>query len=159
MQNISNYEKIKENTYNFYKKIGRIQCPALNNEFVHFTPEGFNHIVYKRKRKERKKEDQIMKFKLIPNAKYIIGLSTTYQEYDESLTEIDKKKFKKRVKETVVVCCWGFIAVIKNYRIKVIIRQVGNGQKHFWSVIPAWTTNQYRGIKLIRKSKGNLNED
>ena len=47
MQDISNYEKIREDTQNFYKQIGAIRCPALNNELVHFTAEGFNHLIYK----------------------------------------------------------------------------------------------------------------
>ena len=97
MQDISNYQIIRKNAYNFYRKIGRIRCSALNNEFVHFNAEGFNHLIYKRKRSERNKNDQIMKFKLLPKAKHIIEISTTYQEYDESLTEIDRKKFKKKV--------------------------------------------------------------
>ncbi|MBU2635157.1 hypothetical protein KJ841_01620 [Patescibacteria group bacterium] len=159
MQDISNYQIIRKNAYNFYRKIGRIRCPALNNEFVHFNAEGFNHLIYKRKRSERNKNDQIMKFKLLPKAKHIIEISTTYQEYDESLTEIDRKKFKKKVRETVIVNYWGFIAIIKNYRVKVIIRQIGNGQKHFWSVMPAWAISQYRDIKLISKAKGDLIED
>ena len=31
---------------------------------------------------------------------------------------------------------------------KVIVRQVGHGQKHFWSVIPAWRKDRYEGLKL-----------
>ncbi len=50
---------------------------------------------------------------------------------------------------------WAFEAVVDERRLKVIIRQVGNGKKHFWSVIPAW--RRIRG-KVIN-AKGKLNED
>jgi hypothetical protein len=159
MQDTSNYEKIREDAQNFYKELRPIRCPALNDELVHFTAEGFNHLVYKGKRRERNKNEQIMKFKLLSKAKTIIEISTTHQEYDESLTEIRKKRFKKAVRETATVHYWGFVAIIRGFRTKVIIRQIGNGQKHFWSVIPAWTTNHYRDIKIISKAKGDLSMD
>lgn len=158
MQDISNYEKIKENAENFYKKIGRINCPAFNNEAVYFNSEGFNHLIYKKK-SERSKNDQITKFKLLPIAKEIILISTTFQEYDEGLAEITRKRFKKRVKETVAVRYWGLVAIIRNRKVKVIIRQVGNGQKHFFSIIPAWTINHYNNTKIISTAKGDLSSD
>ena len=159
MQDISNYQKIREDTKSFYDKIGSLRCPALRNDFVHFTAEGFNHLIYKGKRRERHKSVQIMKFKLVPKAKEIIAISTTYQEYDESLTQIKRKRRKKIVQEPATVRYWGFVAITQGTRVKAIVRQVGNGQKHFWSVIPAWGTSQYRGIKFFNRSKGNLVED
>jgi len=159
MQDISNYEKIREDTHNFYGQMGAIHCPALNNELVHFTGEGFNHLIYKGKRRERSKNDQITKFKLLPKVKTIVEISTTYQEYDESFTTLRRKRFKKTVEETATVKYWGFVAIIQNFRVKVIIRQIGNGQKQFWSVIPAWRINHYRDIKLVSMAKGNLAED
>ena len=65
----------------------------------------------------------------------------------------------EKIKVIAVVKYWGIVAIIKDFRIKVIIRQIGDGQKQFWSVIPGWTINQYKEIKLINKSKGNLEED
>ena len=50
---------------------------------------------------------------------------------------------------------WAFEAVVDKRRIKVIVRQVGKGKKHFWSVIPAW--RRIRGIVI--NAKGKLNED
>lgn len=159
MQDISNYEKIRGDAHGFYQKIGALRCPALNTELVHFTAEGFNHLIYKGNRSERNKNDQITKFKLLSKAKTIIEIATTYQEYDESLTTIRRKRFKKTVEETATVKYWGLVAIIENFRVKVIVRQIGNGQRHFWSVIPAWLTNHYRDIKLISQAKGDLAED
>ena len=86
-------------------------------------------------------------------------ISITYQEFDESLMTIRKKRFKRTVEESTVVKYWGLVAIIANFRVKVIVRQIGNGQKHFWSVIPAWSTNQYRDIRLISMAKGDLAQD
>jgi hypothetical protein len=42
----------------------------------------------------------------------------------------------------------------------VVIRQIGNGKKEFYSVIPAWFTRQYRNIKIIETSaRGGLLEE
>jgi hypothetical protein len=159
MQDISNYNSLREDTESFYKKIQAIRCPALHGELVHFTSEGFNHLLFKGNRHERSKNDQITKFKLLSKAKAIIEISTTYQEYDESLATVRKKRFKRIVEESTTVKYWGLVAIIVNFRVKVIVRQVGNGQKHFWSVIPAWSTNHYREIKIVSMAKGDLSQD
>ena len=123
-----------------------------------YNSEGFNHLIYKKK-SERSKNDQITKFKLLPIAKEIVSISTTFQEYDEGLIEIIRKRFKKRVKETALVKYWGLVAIIRNKKVKVIIRQISNGQKHFFSVIPAWTINHYNNTKIISTAKGDLSTD
>ena len=159
MEDISNYEKIKEDSKRFYDQIDKIVCPVFNQE-IFFTSEGFNHLVYKNDRRERDKKVQIMKFKLLHLAKKLVSLTTTFQEYEESLQEFRVKKFKNAVQETKVVKYWGIIAIIENKKFKVIIRKVGdNGQLTFWSVIPGWITNYHRDIKLISTMKGNPNED
>jgi len=158
MQDISNYQSIRKTAESLYKTMGRIRCPALD-DVVHFNAEGFNHLMYKGERKERNKIDQITKFKLLSKAKIIIGLSTTYQEYDESMMQIKKKRHKKIVVEPATVRYWGFVAIIQGFRVKTIVRQIGNGQRHFWSVIPAWRTDHYRNIRRISMAKGSLGED
>ena len=159
MSDVSNYEIIKERTQRYYKAQKPVRCPAFGGEIVHFTSEGFNHLIYKKGNSERSKADQICKFKLIPKAIELIRITTTHQEYDESLVDMKVKRRKRALIETKRARYWGFVAIMKGSRIKVIVRQVGNGNKHFWSVIPAWTTKEYRKIKIISKAKGNLAED
>ena len=54
---------------------------------------------------------------------------------------------------------WGIIAIIDGRKIKVILRKIGdNGQLHFWSIVPAWTTNKYRDAKFVSTMKGNPEE-
>jgi len=159
MEDLSNYEKLRDDARTFYTSTRPVQSPALG-EFVHFTAEGFNHIVFKGSRSERERSSQILRFKLLPKAVKLIGLSTTYQEYEETLKEFEVKSFKKKVRKSKPVKYWGIIAIINGRKIKVILRKIGdNGQLHFWSVVPAWTTNKYRDIRLFSTMKGNPEED
>lgn len=153
------YSHVREKTLNFYNQKEHVRCPALDNEIVHFTSEGFNHLVYKGDRSERDKSVQILKFNLFSKAIEIIAISTTHQEYDEGMKNIKKKKHKRIIFESATVKYWGLVAIIRSTRVKVIIRQVGNGQKHFWSVIPAWRKCHYRDTKFITNACGDLEND
>lgn len=55
------------------------------------------------------------------------------------------------------VTYYEFIAVLDNVRIKVIVKEVEGGEKHFWSVIPLWNIDK-GGHKRILCS-GNLEND
>lgn len=159
MPDYSEYSSIREKTQIFYNQKESVRCPALNNELVHFNSEGFNHLVYKGDRSERDKSVQLLKFKLFPKALEIINISTTHQEYDEGMKNVRKKKHKRAVNESATVKYWGFVAIIRATRVKAIVRQIGNGQKHFWSVIPAWQKCHYRETKFISNAFGDLEND
>ena len=92
----------------------------------------------------------------MPIAIKLIETSTTYQEFEETIKEFNVKSFKKKIRKTKIVKYWGLIAIIGGRKIKVIIRKMGdNGSMHFWSVVPAWTTNKYRDTKLFSTMKGD----
>ena len=159
MEDLSNYNKLREDAQKFYTGTRPIQSPALD-EYVHFTAEGFNHIVFKGSRRERERPSQILRFKLLPIAVRLIELSTTYQEYEVTLKEFEVKSYKKKIRKSKPVKYWGIIAIIDGRKVKVILRKIGdNGQLHFWSIVPAWTTSKYRDIKLYSTMKGNPEED
>ena len=159
MEDISNYEKLRVDAQKLYSTTRPIFFSALN-ELVYFTAEGFNHIIFKGSRTERERSSQILRFKLLPRAIQLIGLSTTYQEYEETLKEFEVKSHKKKVRKIKPVKYWGVIAIINGRKIKVILRKVGdNGQLHFWSIVPAWVTNKYRDTKFFSTMKGNPEED
>ena len=159
MENISNYEKLRNDSQNFYYTNNNIFSPALR-EKIAFSAIGFNHIIFKNHRHEREKSSQILRFKLMPLAKKLIGLSTTYQEFEEGIKEFLVKTHKKKIKQNKLIKYWGIIAIIDNRKIKVIVRKVGiNGGLHFWSVIPAWVTNKYRDNKFFTTMKGDPEED
>jgi len=159
MEDISNYEKLKRDTSNYYSTISRVYSPIFNEEIV-FNAEGFNHIVYKTTRTERERPSQILRFKLLPLAYKLIKLATTFQEFEETIKEFDVKKHKKKIKISKSVKYWGIIAIINNRKIKVILRKIGeNGKIHFWSIVPTWTTNKYRDVKFFSSMKGNPEKD
>lgn len=159
MEDTSNYEKLRANAQQFYSSIGRVFSPAFRQE-VHFPAEAFNHLLFKGSRSEREKSSQILRFKLLPLAVKLIKISTTYQEFEETIKEFEVRSYKKRMRRAKPVRYWSIIAIIEGRKIKVIIRKIGdNGALHFWSVIPAWVTNKYRDIKIFSTMKGNPEED
>jgi hypothetical protein len=136
-----NYKELLTNSKAFYQGIGSIPCPALKAD-VHFTAEGFHHLRYDKSLKERKKPERRNKLSSIPAAVETIKLSATIQEYRSILEPVglkDAKGFRSMAK----VHYFGFWAVLdynkKTTRVKAIVRQVENGQYHFWSVMPYWT--------------------
>src|SRR3989344_3149448 len=155
------YEVVRREAQELYASFGKVNCPAFGNEPVYFTSEGFNHLVYKTPKKPRDQRVQIMKFELLNKAKLIVETSTTFQEYKEEFEYVNLKKHGRHIRENALVRSWGLIAIVKKFRIKVVIRQVGNGKKEFYSVIPAWFTKQYRNIKIIETAVGGglLSED
>lgn len=159
MEDLSNYENLKKNAQNFYSHLGKVFSPALSKE-IYFNSEGFNHIIFKGSRSERERPSQILRFKLLPLAVKLIKLSTTHQEFEETLKEFEVKSHKKRIRKSKPVRYWGIIAIIDGRKIKVILRQIGDGGLiHFWSIVPAWTTNKYRDTKFFTTMKGNPDED
>jgi len=159
MEDISNYEKLREDALKFYNTIGKVFSPIFNQE-VYFNAEGFNRIIFKKARSEREKPSQILRFKLLSLAVKLIKMSSTYQEFEETLKEFEVKHFKKRIKQTKSVRYWGIIAIIDGRKIKVIIRKIGdNGFMHFWSIVPAWTTNKFRDNKFFTTMKGDPDKD
>jgi hypothetical protein len=151
---LGRYAEVRTETQRMYASIGSIACPALGNERIAFTAHGFNHLVYSGK-KERDKRVQIMKFELLEKAKNVLEISTTFQEYEEQYQYMRVNRKGRYVQENILVRCWGFVAIVKKFRVKVVVRQIGNGKKEFYSVIPAWVTKEYRGIKVIENSKGS----
>ncbi len=159
MIDTSNYEQLRQDAQNYYNDIGKIYSPALGQD-INFTSEGFNHIVYKGPRSEREKTSQILRFKLLSLAIKLVRLSTTHQEFEETLKEFDIKSHKKHIKQSKIVKYWGVIAIIDGRKIKVILRKIGeNGAMHFWSIVPDWITNHYRDMRFFTTMKGNPDED
>ena len=152
-ERVADYEQIKQEAAALYKTFISVDCPALGQE-IRFTSEGFNHLIYGAPKKMRDKKAQILRFDMLEKEKFILETSTTFQEYDE---EIVCKKVNRRglwVSMNVVSRCWGFVAIVQKFRVKVVVIQEGNGAIEFLSVAPAWFTQQYRDIKMIQTSTG-----
>jgi hypothetical protein len=158
MEDISNYEQLRDDARALYAATKPVLSPALGEQ-VYFTAEGFNHIIFGRARSERERPSQIMRFKLLPRAIRLVEHANTFQEYEETLKQFEVKTRKRREMKTKPVRYWGLIAIFEGRKIKVVLRQIGNGQLHFWSIVPAWTTNRYRDARFASTMKGNPEED
>lgn len=152
-ERVKNYLEIRKAAQELYAGFKKVYCPALGGE-VHFTSEGFNHLIYERAKKERDKRTQILRFDMLEKAKFILETSTTYQEYEENIEYRKVNRHGKFVGMNVIVRCWGFVAIVQKLRVKVVVIQAGNGKMEFQSVIPAWFVRQYREIKMIQNSTG-----
>ena len=97
-----------------------------------------------------------MRFELLTKARQLLERTNTVQEYEDYLDQVIGWKYKKKQLINTKIRDWGFVAIINGYRIKVVVRQVGAGEKQFLSVIPAWSTKYYRDIKIVRNTKGNV---
>lgn len=106
----------------FYNSIRYVKCPVLNNEVVYFNNKGFRHLLIK-KRKWRKKKDQLRRLRLLKYAKLVVANEKVIMNY------------RVLESESEVAYFWSLEMLIKaNITIVVIIRQVGHGKKHFFSI-------------------------
>ncbi len=99
--------------------------------------DGFHHLRFSA-RSERKKEEQVLKFNLLPLAFRVIKKSGTLQEYRKGSILVGKKSKRDGFRSLKAVEYWGFVAIIGDPQIKirVILRRIGNGNIIFWSVMP-----------------------
>lgn len=121
MKNSDWKNSIQESKLN-YAKIGAVICPALNNELVYFNKHGFNHLIRKG-RKLRIQQDRIKKLKLLQYAPIIISNTRNITEHIKSVQNDSCAYF------------WAIHEKINSIKIRVIIRQNNNGNKHFFSIM------------------------
>ena len=145
---------LRSQAVGFYRDIGSVFCPYFKQE-VSFTSEGLSHIKY-RKSHQRHFNVQRVRYRLLKFAPLIIEKSNTLQEFDckELLVKIRGKGPNKKILKRVRF--FGFIAIIGGWKVKVIVRQIGNGNKHFWSVIPNWKTRKTSDGEKLLNYTGDL---
>jgi hypothetical protein len=111
------YKACRKWAKKFYKNIGSIICPALDNQYISFNNIGFNHLI--RKLSVRSRNEQKRRFLLLPKV--------------ESIIKNPKAVIVYRKEENKIY--WTFVHFTDSKRIKVVIRQVGGGSKHFYSIM------------------------
>lgn len=151
-------EQQKARVERIFKEKKRVFCPYFGQDVV-LNSDGFYHLRYS-DRRERTKEEQLLKLNLFPLAVKIIESSGTLQEYRTGLLRIGKKSSKNGLSATKQVEYWGFVAIHrrsdrpdKDIKIRVILRRVGNGNIIFWSVMP------YGDIKNLRLYTKGIEDD
>ena len=136
--------KYKNQIKKIFDSNKEIACPAFPNEKITFNAKGINHLIYKGSRSHREQSRIETNIRLLPSAIKVLKVMVYPQEETSYTREGVKYKF------------WTFEAVVDNRRIKVIVRQVGNGKKHFWSVIPAWRKDRFG---VLNAKKRNMEEN
>lgn len=126
---------MSEGDEKIYKDIGKIYCPYFK-DCVQFTRVGFEHLKFKNKYKARSAKDQNMRFKLLPLAVQILGLSHTLQNISSRQRFEERTINNRREIGLMLVTYYEFTAVMSQKRIKIIIKQIEGRDKIFLSVIP-----------------------
>ena len=144
------FRMVKEKGEACYKSLPEVHCPYLK-ENVSFTAQGLEHLKFKRRDKARPEKDQYMRFKLLHLVPEILKSSHTLQGI------LETKKFERiRVHnrtDTIMkpVTYYEFIAVMKRNRLRVIVKQIEDGKKFFWSIVPFWGMDEQTMTRLLHE--------
>ena len=128
---MATYEAQRERAEDLFRKTRLVHCPFYDENVV-LTADGLHDLRYSG-RSERPKNEQILKFTLLPLALEAIRRSGTVQEYRRS------NYADPRTRAIKTVQYWAFIAILGQARIRVraVVRRRGDGNLTFWSVMPA----------------------
>ncbi|MCX6712263.1 MAG: hypothetical protein NT041_01060 [Candidatus Vogelbacteria bacterium] len=134
---LENFEEVKIKGEDFYKTLDSVYCPYFK-EKISFNVHGINHLKFKEERKARPQQDQYMRLKLIHLAPVVLKASATLQGIWETKS-FEKVRIHSRTDIVLTkVTYYEFVAVIDQVRVKVIVKQIDDGEKFFWSIIPYW---------------------
>lgn len=149
------FKQRKEKAKILYGTRGRIYNPYLKTHVV-LNSDGFHHLQFSARR-ERKKEEQMLKFDLLPLAFQIIRNSGTVQEYRKMFIAIGKKSKRDGFTPMKEAEFWGFVAIVgtERIKIKVVLRRVGAGNIIFWSVMPDSKLKRGKKQKLFTSGLGD----
>ena len=113
---IAEYKKL-------YQIIGSVECPYFVGEKVFFNRKGFNHLL-RRGKTPRFSAEQDERLALLKYCKNMLSIGHDYVEY-RTVEKLDTAAF-----------FWTFTARFENLNIKLVVRQIDNGQKHSFSIFP-----------------------
>lgn len=126
-----NLNTILDTTFKFAKKTAKEfyfktwvknppQCPAFSGEVIHISREGWEHTI---KEIRRTKMDVLGRLFVLERAKLLLDEAGLFQDHTERI--INKKLHEY----------WIFGGIIEEVSVKVVVRSIAKGQKHFLSVI------------------------
>jgi hypothetical protein len=103
-----------------YKKWGPVHSSALGED-ISFTMRGFKHLRFHLNNQLRNSREIIHKMNLLPFVRTILENATEIESY-RKIREIEY---------------WSFIGTPNgsNRLVRVVVRRVGDGKIHFWSVM------------------------
>ena len=151
------FDLVKNEAKETYNQFTKVKCPYFSDQ-VAFNAKGMQHLKFKAWNKTRSIQDQYMRFKLLKYAPEVIKKSNTLQEICQK-KNFERIKINSRWEErAATVNYYGFVAIINEIRIKVIVKEIVGGEKYFWSIIPCWKQDKSVLNKKILH-EGNLEKD
>ncbi len=151
------FKRAKLDAEEFYKSIGEIYCPYLK-EKISFNAKGLDHIKFGGWNKTRPLRDQYIRLRLLKLAPQIIRESHTLQEFFET-TRLERRRINAKWQMSIEkTTYYGFVAIIRDCRIKIIIKSIEGGSKFFWSIIPFWKNRRYKVDENTVNNKKILHE-
>ena len=143
-------EAIRSEARRSYAALGPLFCPYLN-DVVHFRNDGFEHLLFKRKDKPRSPAEQYTRLRMLPLAGEVIRKSHTLQEFSQQTATVRQQSANRWEKKAKAVNYYVFTAIIRpRVRIKVVIREIEGGVKHFYSLFPSWRVETDTNGKLTK---------
>jgi len=142
--------RVKVKAEKLYKEIDVVQCVYFKEE-IHFNRLGLDHIKFKKWNKSRPVKDQYMRLRLLYLAPQVLKLSRTVQGMSQTREFVRKKVHNRWDNILTDVYYWEFVAIVDEVRVRVVVRQISGGSKHFWSIIPFWQNDKNGNRKMIYK--------
>jgi hypothetical protein len=154
--NKDDFIKTKEKAEILYKTIIPVICPYFGEKIV-FNVKGLKHLKFKSDQQARSYIDQYPRLKLLYLAPEVLKKSHTVQGIWKVKRFEDQKTNSRWEHIMKDVIYYEFIAVLENIRIKVIVKEVLGGEKHFWSIIPFWGIDKIHHKRILHG--GDLEND
>jgi len=153
------FEETKSKAKDIFDKNSLVHCPYFGQEIT-LNSDGFHHFQFS-DRRERNKDEQVLKFSLLPLAIKVVRKSGTVQEYRKNLCAVGKKSKKDGLTLMKEVEFWAFVAIVGDMpiRIRVILRRIGDGKIILWSVMPASKLKRDETEKMKVLAKKGIEDD
>lgn len=132
---MADHDALRTSAEKMYKNIGSVYCPYFKAD-VTFGAEGFEHLLFKTRRHPRDDLDRVMRLKFLHYAPEIVKITRTLQGVREGMSFERIRRSKRNETVLVRVTYYEFIAIFSGRRFKVVIKQIENGQRFFWSFMP-----------------------
>lgn len=152
---LQNFAKAKKEAEALYFSVEKLRCPALQED-IYFSSDGFHHLQFDGTRSERTKTVQKNKMLCLKEAIDILRKTTTIQEYRTSIQPVGKSD-SKGYRQTKEVYYYAFHAITdfrRIRRINIVVKKIGNGHYHFWSVMPSWKEEKVNDTQVVRRIGG-----
>jgi hypothetical protein len=140
----SSLESVKEARRKWYYTVGTIDCSYLR-EPVKFNKHGFRHALTDGRDRYRGKKDALMRLHLLRWAPVVVKNSVHMVSSELRKADDPRNRAGKDVTffELQHVCKGGNPKRPKYHDVTVILRRVGDGDLHYYSI--RYTKNGYRG--------------